>query len=98
MLYNQFVNKPSAEELWHLSKESVENPQKSIYLFFDTYGLDRSHERLWQMLRLTMGSEEINDWDHVKRIGYFHFYELLCDLLNSNYVLFLGMRGETHNM
>lgn len=97
MLYTQFVNRPSAEELWHLSKESVENPQKAIYRFFDTYGLASSYERLWQMLRLTIGSEEINEWNAAKRSNCFHFNELLLDLLKSNYVLFLKMRGEVDN-
>lgn len=94
MLNTQFVNSPSAEELWYLSKESVENPQKAIYQFFDTYGLGSSHERLWQMLRLTISSEETNEWNEVKRANCIHFYELLLDLLKSNYILFLKMRNE----
>ncbi len=98
MLYSQFVNRPSAEELWHLSKESVENPQKAIYQFFDTYGLASSHEQLWQMLRLTISSEEINEWNEIKRANCFHFYELLIDLLKASYTLFLKMRNETRKM
>lgn len=94
MLYTQFVNKPTAEELWHLSKESVENPQKAIYDFFDTYGLGGSHDRLWHMLRITMSSAEINDWTENKRANCFHFYETLLDLIKSNYTLFLKMRNE----
>lgn len=98
MLSSQFVNKPSAEELWYLSKESVENPQKAIYQFFDTYGLARSHEHIWQMLRLTISSKETNEWNEIKRANCIHFYELLLDLLKANYVLFLKMRNETHKI
>ena len=94
MLYSQFVNRPSAEELWYLSRESVENPQKAIYQFFDTYNLTSSHEQLWQMLRLTLSNEDINDWSEVKRANCFHYYELLLDLLKANYVLFLKMRND----
>lgn len=94
MLYSQFVNRPSAEELWHLTKESVENPQKAIFQFFDTYGLGSSQDQLWQMFRLTISSEEINDWSEVKRANCFHFYELLLGLLKANYTLFLKMRNE----
>lgn len=61
MLHTEFVNNPSAEELWNQSKESVEQPLKAIYQFFDAYGLGGPHERLWQMLKLTLSSEEVND-------------------------------------
>lgn len=46
------------------------------------------------MLRLTISSEEINEWNEVKRANCIHFYELLLDLLKSNYILFLKMRNE----
>jgi len=95
MLYSQFVNRPSAEELWHLSQESVENPQKAIYQFFETYGLASPHEQLWQVLRITISSKETNSWNEVKRANCIHFYEMLLDLIKANYVLFLKMRNET---
>lgn len=94
MLYSQFVNRPTTEEFWFLSRESVENPQKAIYRFFDTYGLANMEERLWQMFRLTMSSEEVNEWTEVQRANCFHFYELLFDLLKANYALYLKMRNE----
>jgi len=94
MLNNQYSNKPSAEELWYLSKEAVENPQKAIYEFFDTYGLGGSHDRLWHMLKLTLSSPEINNWDEAKRANCIHFYELLTQLIKANYILFLKMRKE----
>lgn len=92
MLHTEFVNNPSAEELWNLSKESVEQPLKAIYQFFDAYGLGVPHEKLWQMLKLTLSSEEVNDWNQVQRENCIHFYEMLLALIKSNYVLFLKMR------
>lgn len=94
MLRTEFVNQPSAEELWYLSKESVEHPEKAIYRFFDTHGLGKSQERLWQMLRLTLSSEEINDWNEAKRAGCIQFYEHLLELIKANYALFLKMRPK----
>ncbi|RYE59280.1 MAG: hypothetical protein EOP48_01365 [Sphingobacteriales bacterium] len=95
MVYSQFVNKPSLEELYYLSKDQLENPQKYIYSFFDRYGLGSSHNRLWHMLRLTISSEEINEWNEVKLASCIHFYELLSQLLKANYLLFLKMRNKT---
>ncbi|HEX5154768.1 MAG TPA: hypothetical protein VFW07_25150 [Parafilimonas sp.] len=94
MLHKEFVNNPTAEELWNLSKDSVEQPLKAIYQFFDTYGLGSPHERLWQMLKLTLSSKEVNDWNEVQRENSIHFYEMLLALIKSNYVLFLKMRKE----
>ncbi|GAA4300628.1 hypothetical protein [Compostibacter hankyongensis] len=95
MLNTQFVNKPSPEELWYLSKDAVEHPEKSIHQFFDTYSLGSAHERLWKMLKFTIGSEEINEWDEIKRTNLIYFFELLTELLKANYVLFFKMRETT---
>jgi hypothetical protein len=92
MLNAQFVNSPSPEELWFLSPEAVENPQKAITDFFDTYGLASAHDRLWQMVKQTLSSQDINGWNEVKRANCIHYYELLTELLNANYALFLKIR------
>ncbi|HTE26006.1 hypothetical protein [Flavitalea sp.] len=92
MLNTKYVNSPNPEELWYLSPESLENPQKAIFQFFDTYGLGSAHERLWQMVKQTFSSEESNGWNEVKRANCLHYYELMTELLNANYALFLKMR------
>jgi hypothetical protein len=88
----KFYKNLSAEELWHLSKEAVENPQDIIFRFYDTFNLARSHERLWEMMKITLSSQDINDWDEVQRSNCIHFYELLTDLIKANYMLYLKLK------
>ena len=95
-MLNTNVNSPSPEELWFLSPEALENPQDAIFDFFDTYALGSAHDRLWQMVKHTFSSPEINGWNEVKRANCIHFYELLAELLNANYGLFLKIRAEKH--
>jgi hypothetical protein len=94
MLYSQYVNKPSPEELWYLSKEAVENPQAIIYRFYDTYGLMVPHQRLWEMFKLMLGNDETDNWNSMQRSNYIHFFEMLKELINANYILFLKLRKE----
>lgn len=89
MLNTEYVNNHPAEELWLLSKEPVENAQKAICAFFDMYDLGSANERLWEMLKLALSSGEINNWNEVQRANVIHFYELLAQLINANYMLFL---------
>ncbi|HRO48291.1 hypothetical protein [Agriterribacter sp.] len=95
MLNTEYINNHPAEEFWYCSKESVENAQKAICEFFDMYGSGSAQERLWEMLKLALGSAEINDWNEVKRANVIHFYELLAQLIKANYLLFLKMSNET---
>ena len=98
MLNIQFVNRPSVEELYYVCKEQVENPQESIYTFFDTYALGSSYEKLWQMFRLTLSNEDLNGWSANKRANWNHFFELLTHLITANYVLFLRMRNRSYKI
>ena len=97
MLRNPHANKPTAEEIWYLSKEAVENPQAIIYRFYDTYGLMSPHEMLWEMLKTTLSSNEIDDWDSIERSNYLYFFGLLKDLINANYILYLKLREVKTN-
>jgi hypothetical protein len=96
-MLNRNVNSPSPEELWHLSPEALETPQNAIFEFFDTYALASAHDRLWQMVKHTFSSEDVNTWNEVKRANCIHYYELLKELLNANYALFLKLRAEKNN-
>jgi hypothetical protein len=61
--------------------------QQAILRFLDAFGQKYTEERLWQMFRLTLSSEEGNDWNEIDRANWFTFYELLRDLVRANYVL-----------
>jgi hypothetical protein len=61
--------------------------QQAILRFLDTYRLVNTEEQLWVMFRLTLSSEEGNDWNEIQRANWFHFYELLRDLVRANYAL-----------
>lgn len=69
--------------------------QQAILRFLDTYGQANTEERLWQLFRLTLSSEEGNDWNEIDRANWFHFYELLRGLVRANYGLVKG-RGSNH--
>lgn len=57
--------------------------QQAILRFLDTYGQASTEERLWQLFRLTLSSEEGNEWDEIDRANWFHFYELLRGLVKG---------------
>ena len=69
--------------------------QQAIIAFLDMYGLAYTEEHLWQMFRLTLSSEEGNDWNEIDRASWFTFYELLRGLVRANYGLVKG-RGSNH--
>lgn len=69
--------------------------QQAILEFLDAYGLAYTKEHLWQMFRLTLSSEEGNDWNEIDRANWFSFYELLRGLVRANYGLVKG-RGSNH--
>ena len=69
--------------------------QQAILRFLDTYRQASTEERLWQLFRLTLISEEGNDWNEIDRANWFHFYELLRGLVRANYELVKG-RGSNH--
>lgn len=88
----------SAEELWYLSKDAVERPQKVIYEFFDNYGLGRAHDKLWEMFKCTLTHIDTSDYSEVDRSNSFYFYEKLLELLNADYVLYLKMKERSGRM
>jgi hypothetical protein len=92
MLYRQYTNHPTVEELRRSAREVVENPQAVIDHFFDTYDLSSSHEKVWEMLKQTFSSPDVNDWTATERANYILFYEQLITLLIADYVLFLEMQ------
>lgn len=51
--------------------------QQAIFRFLDTYRLVHTEEKLWMMFRLTLNSEEGNDWNEIQWANWFGFYELL---------------------
>ncbi len=64
---------------------------KNSYEYIDTFFLDfdmaACRERLWNLLKGLMNSEESDGWDHVERSNYIHFFESLETLIEANYVL-----------
>ncbi|OJY94031.1 MAG: hypothetical protein BGP13_02015 [Sphingobacteriales bacterium 40-81] len=89
---NNNQDRISAEELWYLSKDAVERPQKIIYDFFDNYRLGRAHDILWEMFKCTLTHIDTNDFSEIDRSNSFYFYEKLLELLNADYVLYLKMK------
>lgn len=87
------ANQLSVEELWYLSNDAVERPQKAIYNFFDNYGLGTAHDRLWEMLKCTLSHVDTNHFNEIDRSNCFCFYEKLLELMKSNYVLYLKMKA-----
>jgi len=67
--------------------------QQAILEFLDAFGLAKSEERLWQKFRLTLSSEEGNEWNEIDRANWFSFYELLRGLVRANYGLVKGRGG-----
>ncbi|MCG7751774.1 hypothetical protein [Flavihumibacter cheonanensis] len=67
--------------------------QQAILRFLDTYGQASTEDRLWQLFRLTMSSEEGNDWNEMDRANWCTFYELLRGLVRANYGLVKGRGG-----
>lgn len=67
--------------------------QQAILRFLDTYGQASTEERLWQLFRLTLSSEDGNDWNEIYRANWFYFYELLRGLVKANYGLVKGRGG-----
>ncbi|HRN57093.1 MAG TPA: hypothetical protein PLL71_11610 [Agriterribacter sp.] len=92
MYSNNNRGRISAEELWYLSQDAVERPQKVIYEFFDNYGLGRTHDILWEMLKCTLTHIDTSDYSEIDRANSFYFYEKLLELLKADYVLYLKMK------
>ncbi len=88
-------NRISAEELWYLSKDAVERPQKVIYDFFDNYELGRTHDRLWEMFKCTLTHIDTSNYSEIDRANSFYFYEKLLELLKADYVLYLKIKERS---
>jgi len=75
------------------SRDDRLSHQQAILRFLDTYGQASTEERLWQLFRLTLSSEEGNDWNEIDRANWCTFYELLRGLVRANYGLVKGRGG-----
>jgi Trp operon repressor len=67
--------------------------QQAILRFLDIYEQASTEERLWQLFRLTLSSEEGNDWNEKDRVNWFYFYELLRGLVRRNNRIVKGELG-----
>jgi hypothetical protein len=94
MILSLPVNNSSKEEIPYFSEETAGNPRAAICRFYDMYGLAEPHKRLWEMLKLTLSSDEISGWDAVQRSNYIFFFEMLKELINANYILFMKLKEE----
>ena len=62
-------------------------PHAFISNFFQEFGLNDSKQRLWQMMKALLSSEELNHWDQDCRSEAIFFYERLEGLLEANYIM-----------
>jgi hypothetical protein len=63
------------------------NPHAFISNFFQEFGLNDSKQRLWQMMKALLSSEELNHWDQDCRSEAIFFYERMEGLLEANYAI-----------
>ncbi|HVZ56022.1 MAG TPA: hypothetical protein VG870_05135 [Chitinophagaceae bacterium] len=94
MLNAKYIHSLSADELWYLNHESVENPLAVLHRFFSAYGLMTPHERLWELVKICLGSPGTEHWTSAQRAGAIQFVEQLQELIKANYVLFLSLERK----
>ncbi len=87
-MFKNFYNHSEPRSYHCLPQEFINDPHKMIYAFCDAFELECCKERLWNLLKGLIGSDDMDSLDHIQRSNYIFFCEYLQKLIEASYIIY----------